>query len=69
MAHFMLYTQIKKQAVAFLKGFHSVISPSWIRVFSPTELQSLISGEEVDINVEDLRYTQLVCTSHFKCNF
>ncbi|XP_064392283.1 ubiquitin-protein ligase E3B-like isoform X2 [Halichondria panicea] len=55
MAHFMLYTQLKQQSIAFLKGFHSVISPSWIGTFSPTELQSIISGEQVDFDVDDLR--------------
>ena len=55
MALFKLSTQIKKQTDAFMKGFHSLIDPSFIEIFSPEELQKLISGDEVDIDVEDLR--------------
>ena len=55
MALFKLSTQIKKQTDAFAKGFHSLIEPSFIEMFSPQELQKLISGDEVDIDVDDLR--------------
>ncbi|CAI8030927.1 Ubiquitin-protein ligase E3B [Geodia barretti] len=55
MALFKLSTQIKKQTDAFTKGFHSLIDPSFIEIFSPEELQKLISGDEVEIDVEDLR--------------
>ena len=58
MAYFMLYTRLKQQSVAFLKGFHSIIDRSWIGIFTPNEIQSIISGEQVELDVEDLRYAQ-----------
>jgi ubiquitin-protein ligase E3 B len=55
MAHFHLSMQIKEQTAAFLKGFRSIIPFEWIRIFSPIELQRLISGEDTDIDLQDLR--------------
>ena len=55
MALFRLSTQIKNQTDAFMKGFHVIINPSLIKCFSPEELQKLISGDQVDIDIDDLR--------------
>jgi len=55
MAHFHLYVQIKEQTAAFLKGFRSIIPNKWIQIFSPPELQRLISGEDTNIDLNDLR--------------
>ena len=55
MAHFQMYTQIKRQSIAFIKGFHSVIDKSFIACFSPQELQHLISGNQSELDVDDLR--------------
>lgn len=55
MALFRLSTQVKRQTDAFIKGFHFMIDPSLIQCFSSQELQKLISGDQADIDVDDLR--------------
>ncbi|XP_064648502.1 ubiquitin-protein ligase E3B-like isoform X2 [Lineus longissimus] len=55
MAHFRMYTQIKDQTQAFIKGFRSIVNPEWLSMFSTPELQKLISGDTTDIDLEDLR--------------
>ena len=55
-AYFRMYTQLKKQSAAFIRGFHSLIDKQWIAIFSPNELQRLISGDHVDLDIDDLRY-------------
>ena len=55
MAHFRMHTQLKKQSAAFIRGFHSLISKPWILCFCPQELQHLISGNQAEIDVDDLR--------------
>ena len=55
MALFRLSTQVKKQTDAFIKGFHFLIDPLLIQCFSSQELQKLISGDQSDIDVDDLR--------------
>jgi len=60
MAHFRMRTQLRKQTAAFIQGFHSIVKKSWIMYFSSQELQRLISGDQVALDVDDLRWT----TSH-----
>ncbi|KAG2179095.1 hypothetical protein INT43_001945 [Umbelopsis isabellina] len=56
MGDYMLNQRIKEQTKAFIEGFKSIISDNWIRIFSPAELQRVISGENVDFaDVSDLR--------------
>ncbi len=55
MAHFRMRTQLKQQSTAFIQGFHSIINTAWISCFSPGELQRLISGDQVELDVDDLR--------------
>ena len=55
-----MYTQLKKQSTAFIQGFHSLIDKQWIASFSPNELQRLISGDHVDLDVDDLRCVQKI---------
>ena len=45
LAHFRLYKQIKHQIRAFLSGFHLIIKKEWLSLFSPNEVQRLISGD------------------------
>ena len=59
MARFKMYTQLKEQLMAFLKGFRSLIPEDWTACFSGPELQRLISGDNVDIDVDDLRQVSL----------
>ncbi|XP_043677000.1 ubiquitin-protein ligase E3B isoform X3 [Vespula pensylvanica] len=55
MAHFRMHTQIKEQTAAFIKGFCSIINPDWLSLFSTPELQRLISGDNVPLDLRDLR--------------
>ncbi|XP_050304811.1 ubiquitin-protein ligase E3B [Anthonomus grandis grandis] len=55
MAHFRMYVQIKEQTAAFIKGFRSIINPDWLALFSTPELQRLISGDNIPLDLKDLR--------------
>ena len=55
MALYKMHTQIKQQCSAFLRGFHSIVPPSWLACFTPRELQRVISGDDVELDVNDLR--------------
>ncbi|KAJ8736180.1 hypothetical protein PYW08_006836 [Mythimna loreyi] len=58
-ADYKLNKQIRSQCNAFKRGLVSVVSAEWLRMFSCRELQLLISGAEVPIDIDDLRrYTQ-----------
>ena len=50
-----MHTQIKEQTVAFIRGFKSIINYDWLSMFSTPEVQKLISGDTVDIDLADLR--------------
>ncbi|XP_043191371.1 ubiquitin-protein ligase E3B-like [Amphibalanus amphitrite] len=59
LAHFRMQTQIKEQTAAFIRGFRALVRPEWLQMFSPPELQRLIAGDNVDLDVRELRkYTQ-----------
>lgn len=55
MAHYRLNVQIQVQTDAFLKGLKDVIPTRLLRIFSPKELQMLVSGVSAGFDVEDLR--------------
>ncbi|GJQ75479.1 hypothetical protein Trydic_g17567 [Trypoxylus dichotomus] len=55
MAHFHMHVQIKDQTSAFIRGFRSIINPEWLSLFSTPELQRLISGDNVPLDLKDLR--------------
>ncbi|XP_048241193.1 ubiquitin-protein ligase E3B-like [Haliotis rufescens] len=55
MAHFRMYRQIKEQTLAFIRGFKAVVNPDWLQMFSAPELQKLISGDNMEVDIEDLR--------------
>ena len=54
-ANFKLNNEIYASSKAFLRGFRQMIPSNWIRMFNPTELQMLISGEQRPIDLEDLK--------------
>lgn len=54
-ANFRMKTQIEKQTEAFVKGFRSIINPEWLSMFSASEFQRLISGDNTPIDLQDLR--------------
>ena len=45
-AHRRLNIESAKQTNAFLRGFRDLIPAAWVRLFSPYELQRLISGDD-----------------------
>ncbi|CAB3998537.1 ubiquitin- ligase E3C isoform X2 [Paramuricea clavata] len=55
MADYRLNKQIRPHCNAFRSGLSSVIDISWLRMFDPNELQMLISGAQVPIDIEDLK--------------
>ncbi|KAJ5713864.1 uncharacterized protein N7483_011045 [Penicillium malachiteum] len=54
-ARYRLQIQPQQETNAFLTGLGQIIQPSWLSMFNQSELQTLVSGEEDEINVEDLR--------------
>ncbi|GBC22980.2 uncharacterized protein OCT59_014075 [Rhizophagus irregularis] len=55
LADYKLNQQAKEQTRAFINGFQSMIPENWLRMFSPPELQHVLSGEDADWEVSDLR--------------
>ncbi|KAI9023366.1 hypothetical protein DFJ74DRAFT_668881 [Hyaloraphidium curvatum] len=55
LSDFHLNRKARDQTLAFIKGFKSLIPDSWLRFFSPLELQRLLSGEGTDFDVAELR--------------
>ena len=47
--------ECKDQFKSFVHGFRSIVPDKYLGIFSPLELQILMSGENVDIDFEDLR--------------
>ncbi|XP_073957102.1 LOW QUALITY PROTEIN: ubiquitin-protein ligase E3C-like [Choristoneura fumiferana] len=54
-ADYKLNRQIRSQCNAFKRGLTSVVNAEWLRMFSCRELQLLVSGAEVPIDLDDLR--------------
>ena len=55
MADYRLNRQISQQCKAVREGLHSIIPVGWLRLFSVTELQRVLGGDDVEINIRDLR--------------
>lgn len=55
MANFKINVQTKLQMNAFVRGLFEVIKPHWLLLFDFNELQTLISGDEHDIDLDDLK--------------
>lgn len=66
MAHFRMHTQIKEQTAAFIRGFRSIINPEWLHMFSTPEVQRLVSGDNAEIDLDDLKYVNFIL---LKCSF
>ncbi|KAJ3121308.1 hypothetical protein HK100_012434 [Physocladia obscura] len=59
MSDYKLNQECKAQFKALVGGFRSIMPEKYIRFFSPQELQTLMSGENVDFDIADLRkYTR-----------
>lgn len=55
MADYKLNKQIRQHCVAFRKGLSNVLPVEWLYMFSNKELQILLSGAEIPIDIEDLQ--------------
>lgn len=55
MAHFRMHVQINEQTAAFIRGFRSIVHHEWLAIFSTPEVQRLISGDTLEVDLEDLR--------------
>uniref|UniRef100_T1IRU6 Ubiquitin-protein ligase E3B n=1 Tax=Strigamia maritima TaxID=126957 RepID=T1IRU6_STRMM len=55
MAHFRMHMQIRDQTANFIRGFRSIINSDWLSIFSTPEVQRLISGDNTEIDLEDMR--------------
>ncbi|KAF2276789.1 uncharacterized protein EI97DRAFT_321504 [Westerdykella ornata] len=55
MARHRLQNQPYAQTAAFLRGLSTMIQPSWLSMFNQSELQTLVSGTQSSIDIDDLR--------------
>lgn len=55
MADYKLNKQIRAQCYAFKQGIGSVIPLEWLQMFNNKELQVLISGAQIPVDVNDLK--------------
>eukprot|EP00375_Theileria_parva_P001919 XP_764594.1 ubiquitin-protein ligase [Theileria parva strain Muguga] len=54
-SNFKCNRMIESQCSAFLQGLSSIIPLEWLQMFSPSELELLISGSSEAIDISDLR--------------
>ncbi|CAO3643333.1 unnamed protein product [Cunninghamella blakesleeana] len=54
-ANYRLNLQIAKQSRAFFSGLSTIIDTKWLRMFNQQELQIMLGGASVPIDVDDLR--------------
>lgn len=54
-SHHVMTSAIKSQILSFLDGFYELISIEYISLFTPTELELLISGLP-EIDIDDLKF-------------
>lgn len=55
MADYKLNKQIRAQCYAFKQGISSVVPLDWLQMFNNKELQVLISGAQIPVDVNDLK--------------
>jgi len=65
LADWKLNVAIKAQSKAFLRGLRMLIPEKLLKIFSPHELQTLISGADKPIDIDDLRRHCNVNRHHF----
>ncbi|GIL88261.1 hypothetical protein Vretimale_14138 [Volvox reticuliferus] len=54
-AHYKLNISPQPAVSAFLSGFYEIIPRSWVSMFSGEELQTLVSGAEQRLDLEDMQ--------------
>ncbi|KAK9246363.1 hypothetical protein V1506DRAFT_535333 [Lipomyces tetrasporus] len=52
-ANYKLNKELYRQTQAFLFGMNDLLSPTWLVMFSPNEMQTLVGGAALPINIED----------------
>ncbi|KAK9449510.1 uncharacterized protein V1518DRAFT_416192 [Limtongia smithiae] len=52
-ANFKLNKELYRQTNAFLSGLNDLLSPSWLAMFGPHEMQTLVGGAAVPIDIVD----------------
>ena len=55
MADYKLNKQIRAQCHAFKQGIGNVVPLDWLQMFNNKELQVLISGAQIPVDVSDLK--------------
>ncbi|KAI8607208.1 hypothetical protein BC830DRAFT_1073184, partial [Chytriomyces sp. MP71] len=55
MANYKLNARISAPCRAFFSGLNSIINTKWLRIFNQTELQVLLGGASIPIDLADLR--------------
>ena len=53
--NYKLNSRLAKQSQAFVKGLGDVLDPKWLSMFNQTEMQALVGGAPVPIDIADLR--------------
>merc|ERR1712146_733153 len=56
MADYKLNQQLRRQVQACRHGFNEFVHGSWLSFFNAPELQRLVSGDDVPLDVNDLRH-------------
>jgi len=52
---YWLNRRIQQQSQAFMRGLSDLMDQEWLRMFSPEELQMIISGSVQPVDIQDLR--------------
>lgn len=55
LADYRLNVQIKNQCLAIFRGLSELIPSNWLSMFTPTEMQTIISGTSESLDIEDLK--------------
>lgn len=73
-SNYHLNTRLAKQSAAFVKGLAKLVDLTWLSTFNQQELQSLVSGATVSIDLADMEANTLFYgfegpSSHTKDDF
>lgn len=55
MVDFKLNREMRVQIEAFARGFNDLIDPTWVKLFSPSEMEALIGGTSKDFDVVEMK--------------
>ena len=66
MANYKLNLQMKNQIKSFLIGLEEVVPIKLLQMFTPDELQNVISGDKADLDIVDLRNSTSLMVIYYK---